>query len=48
LEGEFVNVRESSAQMVKSRGSSLIEYSIAMAVNLGVPLTEYETMETRT
>lgn len=44
LEGEFVNVRESSARMTKSRGSSLIDYSIATAVNLNVPLTEYEGM----
>lgn len=29
LEGEFVNLRESTAQMSKSRGSSLIEYAQA-------------------
>jgi hypothetical protein len=29
LEGEFVNIRESTALMSKSRGSSLIEYSTA-------------------
>ena len=29
LEGEFVNVRESTALMSKKRGSSLIEYSTA-------------------
>ena len=29
LEGEFVNIRESTALMSKSRGSSLIEYSLA-------------------
>lgn len=45
LEGEFVNVRESSASMTKSRGSSLLEYCIATAVMRGIPLTEYERME---
>jgi hypothetical protein len=29
LEGEFVNIRESTAKMSKSRGSSLIEYVLA-------------------
>lgn len=29
IEGEFVNVRESTALMSKSRGSSLIEYAVA-------------------
>jgi NinB protein len=29
LEGEFVNLRESTALMSKSRGSSLIEYAMA-------------------
>lgn len=29
LEGEFVNIRESTARMTKSRASSLIEYTIA-------------------
>ena len=29
LEGEFVNLRESTAQMSKARGSSLIEYALA-------------------
>ena len=45
LEGELVNIRESSADMSKSRGSSLIEYCIATAVMRGIPLTEYERME---
>ena len=31
LEGEFVNLRESTAAMSKKRGSSLIEYSQAFA-----------------
>jgi hypothetical protein len=29
LEGEFVNLRESTASMTKSRGASLIEYTLA-------------------
>lgn len=29
IEGEFINIRESTASMSKARGSSLIEYSIA-------------------
>jgi NinB protein len=36
LEGEFVNIRESTARMSKSRGSSLIEYSVAFCAGLGV------------
>lgn len=38
LEGEFVNVRESTAAMNKSRSSSLIEYSQAYCVTHGIPL----------
>lgn len=33
LEGELVNLRESTANMSKSRGSSLIEYSLAFLAN---------------
>ena len=36
LEGEFVNLRESTAQMSKSRGSSLIEYSAAFCAMNGL------------
>lgn len=36
LEGEFVNVRESTALMSKKRGSSLIEYSVAFCAGLGL------------
>jgi len=36
LEGEFVNIRESTALMSKKRGSSLIEYSIAFCAQLGI------------
>ena len=35
LEGELVNLRESTAAMSKTRGSSLIEYSQAMLAQIG-------------
>lgn len=38
LEGEFVNLRESTALMSVKRGSSLIEYATAFAVQNGVML----------
>lgn len=41
LEGEFINIRESTATMSVKRGSSLIEYSIAFCVGNGVKLQEY-------
>lgn len=37
LEGEFVNIRESTARMSKARSSSLIEYSLAHIASLEVP-----------
>jgi hypothetical protein len=40
LEGEFVNIRESTARMSVSRASSLIEYAIAFCESNGVELTE--------
>lgn len=36
LEGEFVNVRESTALMSKARSSSLIEYTVAFGTANGV------------
>lgn len=45
LEGEFVNVRESTALMSVRRSSSLIEYSIAFCVDRGVPLSEPKEMQ---
>jgi hypothetical protein len=36
LEGEYVNLRESTALMSKKRGSSLIEYTIAFCAQNGV------------
>lgn len=38
LEGEWVNVRESTALMSKKRGASLIEYTQAWAANQGIEL----------
>lgn len=38
LEGEFVNLRESTALMSIKRGASLIEYATAFALNSGVKL----------
>lgn len=36
LEGEFLNIRESSARMSIARMNSLIEYSYAMGTSMGV------------
>lgn len=43
LEGEFVNLRESTAAMSKKRGSSLIEYTLAFCAMRGILLAEAET-----
>jgi len=40
LENEFVNIRESTAQMSKKRGASLITYAIAFCDEAGVVLSE--------
>lgn len=40
LENEFVNIRESSASMSKSRISSLIEYCVSWCVQNGVVLND--------
>lgn len=42
LEGEFVNIRESTALMSVRRGSSLIEYATAFALTNGVELHDRE------
>ncbi len=42
LEGEFVNIRESTAAMSKKRGASLIEYALAFAAMHGVNMEEVE------
>ena len=36
LEGELVNIRESTARMSKARGSSLIEYTLAHCAMNGI------------
>lgn len=36
IEGEFVAIRESTAQMTKARSSSLIEYSLAFCAQNGI------------
>jgi hypothetical protein len=40
LEGEFVNVRESTALMSRSRSASLIEYALAFCAQNDVKLSE--------
>lgn len=40
LEGEFVNLRESTTQISRRRGSSLIEYATAYATQNGVRLND--------
>lgn len=40
LEGEFVNIRESTARMSRARGSSLIEYALEFCASNGVELRE--------
>ena len=40
LEGEFVNIRESSALMSVRRAASLITYTLAYCDTNGIPLTE--------
>lgn len=42
LEGEFINIRESTALMSIARGSSLIEYTLAFCAEHGVPITYRE------
>ena len=41
LEGEFVNVRESTARMSKKRGASLIEYVLAWCAENEILLPSY-------
>ncbi|MDK4720090.1 recombination protein NinB [Rhizobium sp. CNPSo 3968] len=40
LEGEFVNIRESTAQMSVARAASLITYALAFCDTNGIHLTE--------
>lgn len=41
LEGEFVNIRESTARMSKNRGASLIEYVLAWCAENEILLPSY-------
>jgi hypothetical protein len=43
LEGEFVNLRESTASMTKSRGASLIEYTLAYCAMNGIKIIYKES-----
>lgn len=45
IEGELVNIRESSANMGIKRMSSLIEYCVAYAVTNGIPLSDEKIPE---
>ena len=45
LEGEMVNIRESTARMSVSRASSLIEYAIAFCTMHGVELSDLKYLE---
>ena len=45
IEGEFVNIRESTALMSKKRGSSLIEYSIAYCAMNSIRLNDLQPPE---
>lgn len=42
LEGELVQVRESTAAMTVARSSSLIEYTVAWATQHGITLRDYD------
>lgn len=44
IEGEFVNLRESTALMSKSRGSSLIEYAVAFCTANNVELRDFHAL----
>lgn len=40
LEGEFVNIRESTARMGVKRANSLLEYTLAFCASKGIQLTD--------
>lgn len=46
IEGEFVNIRESTARMSVSRASSLIEYTLAFCATNGIELKDDYTAPT--
>lgn len=43
IEGEFVNIRESTAQMSVKRGASLIEYTLAFCAAHGIEIRDEVT-----
>lgn len=43
LEGEFINLRESTALMSKKRSASLIEYSLAFCAQNDIKLSDIES-----
>ena len=45
IEGEFVNIRESTAKMSVRRAASLIEYAIAFCTTHGVELSDLKRLE---
>lgn len=45
LEGELVNLRESTAKMSRARSSSLIEYALAFCAHNGIKLRAPEYAE---
>lgn len=45
IEGEFVNIRESTARMTVARAASLLEYTIAFCAAHGVELADEHKME---
>ena len=45
LEGEFINLRESTARMSKARASSLMEYALAFCASNGVYALNEKTFE---
>ncbi len=45
IEGEFVNLRESTARMSRARASSLIEYTLAFCAEHGVALRDSRQWE---
>ena len=42
IEGEYVNLRESTARMTKARSSSLIEYALAFCAANSVEIHEIQ------
>lgn len=45
LEGEFINLRESTAKMSKARASSLMEYALAFCAENGIETVHEKNFE---